>query len=126
MVKTFQDLKVWQKAHSLTLKVYKNTSGFPQQEWFGLSKQIRASALSIAANIVEGHTRKSRKDFLHFLNIAKGSLEETKYHLILSRDLNYIPEPTFREIFLLYDEVGRLLYGFKEGLLANNDSSAQF
>jgi len=119
MVNTFRDLKVWQKAHALTLKIYQNTSRFPREETFGLSKQIRSSALSVAANIVEGHSRKSQKDFLHFLNIAKGSLEETKYHLLLSKDLGYISELTFQELSLMGDEVGRLLNGFRKGLLTS-------
>lgn len=87
IVKTFRDLVAWQKAHELTLAIYRITGTFPQDEKFGIVSQLRRSASSIATNIVEGHKRNGRRDFLHFLNLADASLEETKYHLILSKDL---------------------------------------
>lgn len=118
MIQTFRELKVWQKAHNFTLKVYEITAGFPKQECFGLTKQIRSSAVSVAANIVEGHKRKSRKDFSHFLNIAEGSLEETKYYILLSFDLKYIDQNTFNKLLPLYDEIGRMLFGLRKSLLA--------
>ena len=115
-VKTFRDLIVWQKAHALVLDVYRVTNTFPNEERFGLVSQLRRSAGSIATNIVEGHKRKSRKDYLNFLNIADSSLEETKYHLILSRDLGYLNDDKFLELMSMCDEVGRLLCGLQKGL----------
>ena len=115
-VQTFRDLKVWQKAHELVLGVYKVTKNFPPDEKFGLVAQIRRATTSIATNIVEGHKRNSRKDFLHFLNIAQGSLEEAKYLLLLSRDLNLITTDTYPKLFAQCDEVGRMLYGFQRNL----------
>ena len=115
-VKTFRELIVWQKAHALTLEIYRITRVFPQDEKFGLVSQLRRSASSIATNIVEGHKRNGRKDFLHFLNLADASLEETKYHLILSRDLDYLTENDFNQLNLKCEEVGRILYGFQKSL----------
>lgn len=77
-IKKFKDLVVWQKAHNLTLEIYKITQKFPPDEKYGIVSQMRRAAYSIPANIVEGHSRKSKKEFLQFLNIAKGSLEELK------------------------------------------------
>jgi len=115
-VRTFKDLVVWQKAHALTLDLYRFTRAFPQDEKFGIVSQLRRSASSIATNIVEGHKRNGRKDFLHFLNLADASLEETKYHLILSRDLAYLSESDFNQLNLKCEEVGRILCGFQKSL----------
>lgn len=116
-VRTFRDLNVWQKAHILVLEVYKITKEFPKEERFGIVSQLRRSASSIPTNIVEGHKRKSRKEFLNFLNTADSSLEETKYHILLSKDLGYIKEKEFSELNKLCDEVGRMLYGFQKSLI---------
>lgn len=115
-VKTFKDLIVWQKSHALVLKVYRVTERFPGIEQFGLVSQIRRSSSSIATNIVEGHKRKSRKEFLHFLNMAESSLEETKYHILLSKDLGYLKEESYNELSKICDEVGKLLYSFQRSL----------
>jgi len=92
------------------LEIYILTRGFPIEEKFGLISQIRRSASSICANIAEGY-KKSRKDFIRFLNISEGSLEETRYHLILSRDLGYFTKSQCEVLFDLSDEVGRMLNG---------------
>lgn len=88
-IQTFRDLLVWQKSHKLVLSVYQISISFPTEEKFGITSQLRRSAASIPTNIVEGHKRKSLKEYLHFLNISEASLEETKYHLLLSNDLGY-------------------------------------
>ncbi len=90
MIKTFRDLKVWEKAHCLVLSVYKVTKKFPAEEKYVLVSQIRRSAASVPTNIVEGFKRKTDKDYAHFLNMADSSLEETKYQIMLARDLGYI------------------------------------
>ena len=108
-IKVFRDLLVWQKAHQLVLLIYKITSDYPKQELFSLVSQIRRSSISIAANIVEGFRRKDLKESIRFYNIADASLEETKYHLLLSKDLNYINQTTYNIIINLSEEVGRLL-----------------
>lgn len=104
-------LIVWQKAHELVLKIYEITKGFPKDEQFGLTSQIRRAAVSIPSNIVEGKARGSNKDYNRFLMIARGSLEEVKYQMLLARDLKYIDEVIYKEIYRSMDEVGRLLGG---------------
>lgn len=85
----FTDLIVWQKAHELVKTIYEITKGYPQEELYGLISQMRRSAVSIPANIAEGFKKYSTKDKARFYNIAQGSLEELRYYLILSEDLNY-------------------------------------
>ena len=112
-----EDLKVFQEAHQLTLMLYRLTKRFPEEEKFGLISQMRRSAVSICANIAEEQT-KTRKDFLRFLEIARGSLEETKYHLILSKDLSYCSQVQFENLFGMLDEIGRMIYGLIQKLRA--------
>lgn len=116
MVKTFRDLRVWQKAHELVLAVYKFTKNFPVDEKYGLVSQLRRSAASVPTNIVEGFKRSSKKEYAHFINIADSSLEETKYHIILSADLGYLTENQVAELTNLCDQVGRMLYAFHKKL----------
>ena len=113
-VKSFTDIKAWQKAHELVLDIYRLTKDFPKFEEFCLVSQIRRAVISIPSNIAEGFKRKTAKDSGHFYNIADGSLEEVKYQLILSKDLGYIGEKDFAKVFALAEEVGRLLYGWQK------------
>jgi four helix bundle protein len=87
--KRFQDLFVWQKAHQYVLSVYKHTNKYPKSELYGLVSQMRRAVVSVPANIAEGFKRRTKADKLHFLIIAYGSLEESRYYLILSKDLGY-------------------------------------
>jgi len=116
-MKGFKSLTVWQKSHDLVLAVYRGTKNFPAEERFCMIQQMRRSAISIAANIAEGFKRKTDKDYCHFLNMSEGSLEELKYYLILSKDLNYLREELFQALFLASEEVGRLLSGFTKKLI---------
>ncbi len=118
-MKTFQDLLVWKKAHEITLDIYRTSRGFPQDEKFGMMSQIRRSASSIPTNIVEGFKRKSQKDFAHFLNVADVFLEETKYHLILARDLEYLSRTDYKRLCGSCDEVGRMLCGLQKKVAGN-------
>jgi four helix bundle protein len=86
---TFRDLVVWQKAHDFVLCIYKMTSQFPKEERFCLTSQFRRAAISLAANIAEGFSRKTNAEKLRFYNVSQGSLEECRYYLILSKDLAY-------------------------------------
>lgn len=104
-------LLVWQKSHELTLKIYQITNRFPKEEMFGLTSQIRRAAASVPSNIVEGKARGSSKEYKRFLLIARGSLEETKYQLLLAKDLKYIDEVSYKEILQLADETGKMLNG---------------
>ncbi|OGG03617.1 MAG: four helix bundle protein [Candidatus Glassbacteria bacterium RIFCSPLOWO2_12_FULL_58_11] len=87
--KSFQDLLVWKKAHQSVLSIYGLTKKFPASERYGLTFQLRRSAVSIPANIAEGFRKKGKLDKVRFLNIAQGSLEESRYYLILFQDLEY-------------------------------------
>ena len=115
-VKTFKDLVVWQKAHELTLSIYKTTHNFPSEEKFGLTSQLRRSTSSIPANVVEGYKKNSRKEFLHFLNIAETSLEETKYHLLLSRDFGYLVDESYVSLLSICNDIGRMLASLQKSL----------
>lgn len=115
---TFKNLRVWKSAHELVLGIYKVTKKFPTSEKYGLTAQVRRSAVSIATNIVEGYKRRSDKDFAHFLNISDSSLEETKYHLLLSHDLKYLKENEYNHLSMEADRIGKMLSRFQERLKA--------
>jgi len=100
---------VWQKSHELVLKVYEITKDFPKDEMFGLVSQLRRASVSIPSNIVEGKARGSNKDYKRFLLMSRGSLEELKYQLLLSRDLKYIEDDTYDSIIAITAEVGKML-----------------
>ncbi len=89
------------------------TKIFPIEERYGITSQLRRSASSVATNIVEGYARKGRLEYVRFLNISNGSLEETKYHLILARDLKYFPNLQFESLFSLCEEIGKMLHSLK-------------
>ena len=118
MLRSFRELEVWQKAHQLVLQVYRVTDGFPDRERFGVSSQIRRSAASIPANLAEGFGRKSTKELLQFLANANGSLEETRYFLILSRDLSYLPKERYEELDKECTSVGQMMAALGRSLKA--------
>jgi four helix bundle protein len=97
-MKNFRDLEVWHKARQLTLESYKATNGFPKQELFGLTSQIRRAALSIAANIAEGCGKRGNGEFQRFLGIAAGSASELEYHFLLAHDLNLIANLHYEQL----------------------------
>lgn len=104
-------LIVWQISHKLVLRIYEVTKGFPKDEQFGLTSQIRRAVASVPSNIVEGKARGSNKDYKRFLLIARGSLEEVKYQLLLAKDLKYIDEELYKEVLKLADQTGKMLNG---------------
>ena len=112
--KTFQDLEVWQKAHQIVLGIHELSKGFPKCEQYGLTSQCRRSAISIPANIAEGFKKKSRADKARFMNIAQGSLEETRYYLILIRDLNY---GKTSQLMDQIDEISKMLEAYTKAIL---------
>lgn len=110
-MKDYKRLLVWEKAHQLTLDVYKLVLCFPKDELFGLTSQMKRSAASVATNIAEGCGRSSDKDFCRFLFISFGSANELEYQIILSTDLNFI-DPQNSKIFLRkIEEVKKMLNG---------------
>ncbi|MDJ0520389.1 MAG: four helix bundle protein [Trichodesmium sp. MO_231.B1] len=104
--KNFQDLIVWQKAHQLVLEVYRFSNNFPKAETYGLTSQLRRASVSVPANIAEGFRKKGLADKIRFLNIAQGSLEESRYYLILANDLEY---GDTKELLIHLEEVSKLL-----------------
>jgi four helix bundle protein len=115
--RTFQDLLVWQKAHQFVLGIYALTTGFPKQETYGLSLQMRRAAVSIPANIAEGFRRRSKPDKARFLNMAEGSVEECRYFLILTKDLGY---GDTQVLSAALEEVSKLLGAYTAAILASD------
>jgi len=111
MENRFEKLEVWQHAHQLVLGIYKATNEFPREERFRLGDQLRRSAASVPTNIVEGNSRAHKKEFIQFLYLAKGSLEETKYHLLLAKDLGYLAEDLYDELQDECNKIGKMLSG---------------
>ncbi|HKB01301.1 MAG TPA: four helix bundle protein [Gemmataceae bacterium] len=110
-VRHFSDLIVWQKGMDLAEQVYRLTESFPRREMFGLSNQIRRASVSVPSNIAEGQGRSSTDDFLRFLYMAKGSLQELEIQAILSGRLKFLSEPDFLQLKPRIDEVARILNG---------------
>jgi four helix bundle protein len=115
--KSFEDLLVWQKAQSLTLDIYNLTNSFPNSEQFGITSQMRRAAYSVPSNIAEWFAKNGVKDKLRFYNIAQGSLQELKYFVLLSNDLNY--HSKCESLIELINEVGRMLNGYISKIKTN-------
>ena len=109
MVSSWKELLVWQKAHEIVLDVYRLVENFPKTETYSLVDQIKRAVYSVPANIVEGYSKNTRKEFLRHLYIARGSLEELRYFLLLSKDLSYITENQYNDIEARLTEVSYLL-----------------
>jgi four helix bundle protein len=114
--KTFKDLIVWQKAHRFVLATYAITVTFPRCEIYGLTSQMRRAAISIAANIAEGFTRRGAPEKIRFLNISQGSLEECRYYLILTQDLGY---GATAEMEIQLEEVSKVLLAYASAIESN-------
>jgi four helix bundle protein len=112
--RNFQELIVWQKSHQFVLGVYRSTNKFPKTEMYCLVPQARRPAISIPANIAEGFEKKGKADKVRYLNIAQASLEESRYYLILARDLDYAD--TSRLVQQL-EEVSKLLEAYANSIL---------
>jgi four helix bundle protein len=108
-VKDFKELKVWHKAHELTLALYSASKSFPREEIYGLTSQLRRAAVSIGANIAEGCGRRSDGEFIRFLQIARGSASELEYHLLLARDLKFMVQREHQNLESKLSEVQRML-----------------
>ena len=107
-------LEVASKAHHLVLSVYKTTARFPKHEQFGLVSQMRRSAVSIPANLHEGKARGSDAELCRFINIARASLAELRYFLLLSKDLDYLTEGEFHALEAQSDEIARMMSSLLE------------
>jgi four helix bundle protein len=120
--RSFTDLLVWQKSHQFVLEVYRASESFPRAELFGLTSQLRRAAVSIPANIAEGFRRSTLPDKLRLYNVAQGSLEECRYYLILTRDLNYADTST---LLTAIAEVSRLLDAYTAKIRAEIPSQGR-
>ena len=115
-MRDFKDLTVWQRAHELTLDIYKATERFPRAEMYGLTIQLRRAAISIGANISEGSARHSDAGMRQFLAIAHGSAAEVQYLLLVSMDLGYLPADAHESLVERARAVRRMLYRFVQRL----------
>ena len=118
-MKDFRKQKVWQKSHKLTLEIYKVTMGFPRDEIYGLTSQLRRCSSSIPANIAEGCGRNSDADFSRFLQIAMGSAAELEYHLLLSHDLGMLDDVSYEKLSQKTIEIKQMLTSFIKKLKAD-------
>jgi four helix bundle protein len=117
---SFEQVMAWKKAHQFTILVYQMTKNFPKEELFGLTSQFRRAAVSIEANIAEGYKRVGKRDKLHFLNISEGSLAECRNYIILSRDLGFIDETQYSQLYFSIEEASKLLTSYSIGIINNN------
>jgi four helix bundle protein len=125
LIKSYRELRVWQKAHELVLVLFQITERFPRTDQFGIVSQVRRSSSSVAANIAEGFGRGTTGEFLRVLQIARGELEETRYFMLLSRDLKKISPEEFARIDADCDSVGRLINALAGSLRAKLVASSQ-
>ena len=119
-MKDFKSLTAWSRAHKLTLKVYGVTKGFPRDEAFGLTSQLRRACASIPANIAEGCGRSGDTELARFPTIAAGSASEVEYHLLLAHDLNYLSNTDYGQLNGEVNELKRMLTAFIRKLKANS------
>jgi len=115
--RSFRDLVVWQKAQLFVLAIYRLTAGFPKQETYGLTSQMRRAAVSVPAKIAEGFRRRGKADKARFMNMAEGSIEECQYYLILASDLGYGDTSALAPVL---EETSRLLQDYNRAILASN------
>jgi len=108
-MRDFHKLKIWERAHKLTLLLYKVTRSFPNDELYGLTSQIRRSSASIPTNIAEGCGRDSQAEMIHFFQLAMGSSSELEYQLILAHELQYITEGAYKDVSTELIEIRRML-----------------
>ena len=112
----WKKLKVWQETHSLVLEIYRVTTSFPKSETYGLVDQLKRAAYSVPANIVEGQSRNTTKEYLQFLHNARGSLEEIRYFLLLSFNLKFLKQNKYKELEQKYESASKMLNGLIKSL----------
>jgi four helix bundle protein len=123
IMKTHKDLEVWKNSIKLITNIYSTTRNFPKEELYGLTNQMRRCAVSIASNIAEGAARNSTKEFIHFLHIARGSLAELETQLIVSYNLSFLPEETFKDFENEMKIIGGQLSGLFRSLKESQKQS---
>jgi four helix bundle protein len=123
MAQSFRDLKVWKKSIDLTVLVYEFTKGFPKEEVYGLTSQMRRASVSIASNIAEGSARGTRRDFRQFVKLARGSNYELQTQLVIAQQLDFGNAQQSEKVGALSQEIGKMLSGLSEYLTAKINSS---
>ena len=121
----FTELQVWQRGHSLVLSVYRMTTGFPQNERYGLTSQLRRAALSVPTNIAEGSKRLAPKEYSRFINIAEASLAETEYLIMVGRDLGHVTPIVATKSFSEISELSRMLHALRTKVEAAGGTTRQ-
>ncbi|MFH1877990.1 MAG: four helix bundle protein [Candidatus Omnitrophota bacterium] len=116
MKKGYKKLKVWEKAHSFAMELYRTSRSFPKEELYGLTSQIRRASFSVPINIAEGNASNSRKEFLKFLNIANKSLVETEYLLEILQEIDILKNNDYSKLENMRSEVAVILASFMKGL----------
>ncbi|MEZ2348411.1 four helix bundle protein [Terriglobus sp. RCC_193] len=124
MGKSFRELEVWQRSMELATAIYRVTEGFPRHETYGLSSQMRRCAVSIPSNIAEGSARATKRDFSHFITIARGSAAELETQLDIARRLGYVDQSNYESVEALCFRVSRMLTKLLEAM-RNADSRAE-
>jgi four helix bundle protein len=119
-VQSFRNLKVWEKAHAMTLAIYHTTRSFPREEMYGLTSQMRRASASIGANIAEGTCRNGDRDFARFLQMAIGSAGELEYHLLLAHDLGLLDFSGYQQLEKDAIQVKRMLASLLQKLRADS------
>ena len=115
-IQSYRELIACQKAMDLVEAIYRETKGFPREEIYGLTAQIRRAAVSIPSNIAEGQGRSTTRDLLYFLSIAQGSIKEVETQVLIAERLTYIPKQVAAKLVEQTSEVGRLLSGLSNSL----------
>ena len=118
----YQNLKVWQKAREMAVILYRVTTTFPKEEQFGLTSQLRRSAVSVASNIAEGAGRNTKGEFIQFLGIATGSAYELETQLLIANDLSYLDSNSFNKIHQMVQEITKMLYNFRQHLSSDKST----
>jgi len=109
-IRSHRELKVWRRAIALVVLVYRITADFPRSETYGITSQLRRASVSVPANIAEGNARATRKEYAHFVSIARGSLLEAETLLLVSQQLGYIDHATANPVLQEIDELSRMLW----------------
>lgn len=119
-MRDYRKIEAWQLADDLAVAIYRLSNVLPREEIYGLTSQMRRSAVSVAANIVEGSARETKGDYLHFLHIARGSLAETRHFIHLTPRLEYVPESDANAV----EELSRRAYACLHGLIKAEEKDA--
>ena len=116
MLNGYLNLKVWNKAYKMTLKIYRLTKTYPKEETYGMTSQMRRASVSIIANIAEGYGNKSLAEYIRFINNALGSCNELGVYILLSNDLDYLDNNDFKGIQAIQEEITKMLLGLRKAL----------